>query len=110
MRARLERLIARYGQDVSLTPRHGGESAPAKAFLQPILKRREQPPAVFTPLGAASGQRWLYIGGGSHAVRPGDRAACGGLRLLVQEARPVYWENETLYYWAILRREKEAAE
>ena len=35
--------------------------------------------------------------------------ACGAVRLVVQEVRPVYWQDEILYRWAMLRREKEAA-
>lgn len=110
MRARLEGILAQYGQEVLLTPREGGEEAPVRAFLQPILKRREDLPAAATPLGAVSQQRWLYIGSGGRPLAPGDRAVWGGLRLTVQEARIVPWKDEPLYCWALLRPGKEAAE
>ena len=109
MRARFERILERYGQTVVLTRRESGRETALRAFLQPLLQRREHPPVAATPLGAASSQRWLYIGNGRQEIAPGDRAEWNGLRLAVQEARPVCWADETVYYWAILRREKEAA-
>ncbi len=109
MARRLEWLMARHGQSVCLTRQDGGGTAMVKAFLQPALAKREAPPITATPLGAASCQRWLYIGSGRQEIAPGDRAEWNGLRLAVQEARPVCWADETVYYWAILRREKEAA-
>ena len=38
-----------------------------------------------------------------------DLAACGAERLVVQEARPVRWGDEVLYYWAVLRQERRNA-
>ena len=110
MRARLEGLMETCGQSVTLTRLETGDTVPLRAFLQPILKRREALPAVPTPLGAVSSQRWLYIGSGRQEISPGDRAACGAERLVVQEARAVGWQDETFYQWAVLRPEKEAAE
>lgn len=108
MRARLERILARYGQEILLTARDG--EALVRAFLQPVLKQREGWPAAATPLGAVSRQRWLYIGSGGTPLSPGDRAVCGSLHLIVQEARLVPWKDEPLYCWALLRPGKEAAE
>lgn len=99
--------MARFGQTVTIT-RRGQEPRETRAFLQPDLKRREALPVAVTPLGAVSAQRWMYLG--SLELAPGDRAAWGGLRLAVQEARAVGWQDEILYYWAVLRPEKEAAE
>lgn len=108
MRAEFERVLARYGQRVLLTGKDGGERT-VRAFLQPVLKRREKLPVTATPLGAVSDARWLYIGSGRQPVAPGDRVDCGGLRLTVQEARAVCWEDTPCYHWAILRPRKEAA-
>ena len=109
MTARLVRLMEAYGQSVALTRRGAEAPVQVRAFLQPVLKRRENLPVTATPLGAVSCQRWLYIGSGRQEISPGDLAACGESRLVVQEARPVRWGDEILYYWALLRREKEAA-
>ena len=129
MKRRLEGLMAKYGQTVRLTPRTGGEAVERRAFLQPILKQRDGLPAAATPLGAVSRQRWLYIGGWSQAIAPGDETrtdtarclrccACvkgcpgdcvawGELRLVAQEALPLWWRDSVLCYRAILRRERE---
>lgn len=109
MRARLEGLMETCGQSVTLTRLETGDTVPLRAFLQPILKRREALPAAPTPLGAVSSQRWLYIGSGRQEISPGDRAACGAERLVVQEARPIRWGDEVLYYWAVLRQERRNA-
>ena len=109
MRRRLERMMDQYGQTVTLK-RRGQEPRETRAFLQPDLKRRETLPLTATPLGAVSIQRWLYLGPGDRELAPGDRLAWGELRLVVQEARAVGWRDETLYQWAVLRPEKEAAE
>ena len=109
MRARLEGILARYGQDAVLTDRETGGERRVRAFVQPVLKKREDLPAQATALGAVSRERWLYIGGGSQSLRAGDGVACGGLRLVVQEARPGRWGDEVLYYWAVLRQERRNA-
>ena len=98
----------RYGQTVTLVPQ-GGEAVEIRAFLQPLLKERDEPPVAVTPLGAVNEQRWLYIGRAGIEVVAGDRMICGDAHLAVQEVRPVYWKNEVLYQRAILRQKKEAA-
>ena len=101
--------MARYGQSVILTRRETGASLAVRAFVQPVRRQREDLPVAATPLGAVSRQRWLYIGSGRQEISPGDRAACGAERLVVQEARPVRWGDEVLYYWAVLRQERRNA-
>ena len=109
MRVRLERMMAQYGQTVALVSRDGEDTREIRAFLQPILKKQEEPQIAVTPLGSVSEQRWLYIGPASVEASVGDRMACGEARLVVQEVRPVYWRDEILYRWAMLRQEKETA-
>lgn len=98
-----------YGQTVTLIPQKSGEGSAFAAFLQPILKEREEPPVAVTPLGAVNGQRWLYIGPAGQEIQPGDRVQFDILHLVVQEAEAVYFHGEILYRRAILRREKEDA-
>lgn len=109
MKTRFESLLGRYGQSVAITSRRTGKTIQARAFVQPILRRREDIPIAATALGAVSGQRWLYLGSGALPLSPGDLAECGAAALTVQEARPVYWQDEIAYYWALLRPKKEAA-
>lgn len=109
MKARFEGLLERYGQEAALTPREGGGAVPLRAFVQPVLRKREELPLTVTPLGAASGQRWLYIGSGGQPLAPGDRLDWAGRSLAVQEACAVYWREAPLYWRAILRPGREAA-
>lgn len=109
MKAQLERIMARYGQTAALVPRDGGVTREVRAFIQPVLKEQAEPPVAVTPLGPVSEHRWLYIGPSGVPVMPGDRITFDKTRLIVQEARPVYWRNSVLYHRAVLRREKEAA-
>lgn len=109
MRDCLERIIAHYGQTVTLIPRDGGDPLEIQAFVQPVLREQTEPPVAVTPLGPVSEQRWLYIGRAGVEIRTGDRIVLGEVRLAVQEARPVYWQDGVLYRRATLRREKEAA-
>ena len=110
MRARLERIMARYGQSVILTRRETGASMAVRAFVQPVRRQREDLPVHATPLGAVSRQRWLYIGPPEPAPAPGDRLALDGLRLAAQEVQAVRWRDQVLYCRCVLRREKEAAD
>ena len=109
MTGQLESILARYGQNVTLEKHDTGEKQEIQAFLQPLLKKQEQPPVAVTPLGAVSEQRWLYLGSRHVAIVPGDRIQQGETRLAVQEARGVFLGTALLYHWALLQPEKEAA-
>lgn len=104
-----ETILAQHGQNVTLEKRDTGERQEVRAFLQPILKKQEQPPVTVTPLGAVNEQRWMYIGSSQIAVVPGDRIQHNGLALIIQEARGVFLGDALLYHWALLRPAKEAA-
>ena len=52
-----DRMRRRYGQEVALTPRQGGETVRVRAFLQPVLRQREEGGAAVTPLGGVSRER-----------------------------------------------------
>ena len=106
MKQTFDRLRRQYGQDVTLTARRSGEKVRVRAFLQPILRRREEGGGVVTPLGAVDGERWLYLGPGEAEVALGDWADCGGLELAVQQARPVFLGDTLVYWWATLRSRK----
>lgn len=110
MRARLEQMMRVYGQTVILVSERSGTETVLAAFLQPVLKEREEAPVTVTPLGAVSSRRWLYVGPAGQNIRPGDRVRFGPLHLLVQESEAVYFHSGVLYHRAVLHQEKEAAE
>lgn len=107
MTGRMVEILRRYGQKTMIIPKGPGEVRVVNAFLQPVLKIREDPPAAVTPLGTVSERRWLYIGPAGAALSPGDRVRSEGVYLVVQEAVDVKLGQDKLYRRAILRREKE---
>lgn len=109
MKELFQQLLDRYGQSLTLTRTETGESLAVRAFLQPLLKERQEPPVTPTPLGAVCDQRWLYLGSGDVPLSPGDRVDWEALSLTVQEAQPLYLGDSLVYYRAVLRRRKEAA-
>ena len=103
--------VAERRQINAMRARAAEKNADIERAVQAILEDvgREGLPARATPLGAVSVQRWRYIGRSLQHLTPGDRVSWGELRLVVQEARSVPWGGGTLYWWALLRKEKEKA-
>lgn len=109
MRARLEEMTRSFGQTITLISRKSWCEARFRAFLQPILKKREDLPVTATPLGAVNDQRWLYVGPAAQEILEGDTVYLDDIHLTVQEVTAVYFRGEVLYNRAILRQEKERA-
>ena len=109
MRSRWEEIIRSFGQTITLISRKSGCETRFQAFLQPILKEREDLPVAATPLGAVNGQRWLYAGPAAREISEGDKVYLDDIHLTVQEVTAVYFRGEILYNRAILRHEKEWA-
>ena len=110
MKEKLEEIMRTHGQDVTLVRRESGEEIAVLAFLQPLLKEREDLPVTATPLGAVSGQRWLYIGPAEQWFEPGDELRFDGSRFVAQEAMTICFRREALYFRAVLRQKKEKAQ
>ena len=109
MRERLERILTRWGQTVVWHTEE--KEISCRAFLQPVLAKKEEPMWAVTPLGAADQRRWTYLGGGGVSLKTGMRLTCQGMTFVVREAMPVYLEDgEPLYWWAAVTAEKENAE
>lgn len=110
MRRQLEDVLREYGQELTVIRKDSGEETAVRAFLQPILKEREETPVTATPLGAVNDQRWLYIGPAALELEPGDKIRFQDSRFVAQEAMTICFRWEALYGRAILRQEKEAAQ
>lgn len=110
MRRQLEDVLREYGQELTVIRMENGEETSVKAFFQPVLKDREEPPVTATPLGAVNDQRWLYIGPAALELEPGDRIRFQGDQFVAQEAMTICFRWEALYGRAILRQEKETAQ
>lgn len=109
MRTRLEEMMRSFGQAITLIPRKSWCETRFQAFLQPILREREDLPVAATPLGAVNSQRWLYIGPAAREIAAGDMVHLDDIHFTVQEVTAVYFRGEILYNRAVLRQEKELA-
>lgn len=97
-------ILAKYGQEVTLSQPQA-QPAAVRAFLQPILDRREQ--FIPSPLGVRQEERWLYLGPPETAVTAGETlAAWGDREFTVDSARQVWAGNGPSHWWAILRPAK----
>ena len=104
MRDALERALGDYGQTVTI--RHGQQETACRAFLQPVLQKREEEPRGDTPLGSVDERRWVYIG--TAEVARYDTVEGCGMSFLVKEATPVYLGGAILYWHAMLWKAREA--
>ena len=100
MRAVLHRLLARYGQTVTLEREQPEE---VRAFLQPLSGRDETVPDQAVSLGMLDGRRWMYLGAAEVAV--GEVLRWGELSLRVRSVRPHAVGGAVLFWWAALEQE-----
>lgn len=103
MRARIRRILAQYGQTVTVKTAAG--ETETKAFLQPVTERSEEERGAATELGWVDLRRWRYLG--QTAVEPGDTVIWQGGRFRVCSSRAYAAGETVLYWWAALEREKE---
>lgn len=107
------RMVARYGQTVTLHRDGDPAGLPVRAFLQPITQRREDwRQDLPTPLGVRSQERFLYLGPPEVSLEGlGDGfLEWHGRRFQVRVCQPVYLGERLSHWWAVLecREEDEA--
>lgn len=98
----VERILARYGQEV--TVERGGTAEAVRAFLQPVTERGEDGPEP-SAIGQLDGRLWLYLG--RTALEEGDTVCWDGRRLRVRSGRPHYIGGELSHWRAVLERARE---
>ena len=98
--------MERHGQKLILRTAAG--ETEAQAFLQPAVKRTEQVPDGMCGIGALDGRLWVYLG--QENVQPGDQILWDGMLFRVRSSRKYALGEESLYWWASLEQEREAAE
>ena len=99
----VERILARYGQEV--TVERGGTAEAVRAFLPPVTERSEDGPEP-SAVGRRDGRLWLYLG--KAAVRAGDRVCWNGRRFRARSGRPHFIGPELSHWRAVLERAREA--
>ena len=102
----IEKILERYGQPVTIYGTEGEVSA--RAFLQPVMENQEAEPFVMTELGSIDDRLWRYLG--RIPLEERDVVAHDGKRFSVRSCRPYYVGETAIYWWAMLEREREAAQ
>lgn len=106
MTDRVRQVLDRYGQEITLC-REGTETV-IRAFLQPAAEKGEQAPDTATALGWMDRRQWLYLG--QESLDPGDVLVWKNMGFRVRSCRPYYIGEALSHYWAVLEKEREAAE
>lgn len=102
----LDKVLARYGQEVTVTGASG--TAAVRAFLQPVTEHGKTVPFRVTPLGTIDDRLWIYLGRAE--VKEGDTVRSGTDRFCVKNSMAVRIGSELSHYWAALAPDGEAAE
>ena len=98
-------ILRRYGQTVTVRNIDGEQAA--KAFLQPVVQKGERVPSAITGIGTMDERLWLYIG--QTALNAGDQIVWNKMACRVQSSRLYSIGESTMYWWASLEQEREAA-
>lgn len=99
-------LLKRYGQDVAVRYDGGRADAETRAFLQPMVERREDwRQEVPTPLGIMRRDRFLYLGDPAVTLEEADRVECGGRGYRVRTRELIRVGREASHWWAVLEPE-----
>lgn len=104
-----EKVLQRYGTQVTVLADGTEPGRQAMAFLQPIRDRARQETA--TPLGWRRQERWLYLGEADVSIDVGKQGfiRAEGREFEVYSARRVDLGRESCHWWGILvPREAEA--
>ena len=98
-------ILQRYGQTVTVRNIDGERAV--KAFLQPVVQKGERVPSAITGIGTMDERLWLYIG--QTALNAGDQIVWNERAFRVQSSRLYSIGELTMYWWASLEQEREAA-
>ena len=102
----VQEILQRYGQAVTVLSAEGEQSI--KAFLQPVVQRGETDPGMITGIGTMDERLWVYMG--QTALSAGDQIAWNEMVFRVRSSRLYSIGETTVYWWAALEPEREAAE
>ena len=103
----LTSMFEKYGQDVILKSDDNWSSATFGGFIQPLrYKNKMYLNGVNTVIGFNSQGHYLYIGPPNHDLTQltgGQWLESCGKKFTVDRSEKVYFKNEVIYIWAIIR-------
>ena len=103
----VRQILSRYGERVTVV-RADGECVETEAFVQPVCERSEKEYAHVTGIGCVDGRLWIYLG--QTAVESGDCVVWNGLKFRVRSGRAWFLQRKLNHWWAVMEKEKEAAQ
>jgi len=98
---RFDRILRKYGQMVKV---NGGEE---RAFFQPAREGEKAAPFEVSSLGTVDDRRWTFLG--RTELKLGDRVEFQGQAYTVRSCESIRLGDETVYWWASLTAQREAA-
>ena len=97
-----EKILARHGQDVTVRYGGGRPERAARAFLQPIVERREDwRQETPTPLGVVRRDRYLYLGEPEVELTGCEELEWNGERFRMQAVEAIYVGKKLSHWWGI---------
>lgn len=100
MRAVVERVMAKYGSDMTITG--GGETKTVRGFFQAVNSKSWQSMEhEATPLGELSRGQYAYMGPVGTAVKEGDTLHLGEKSYCFRRVEAYYYGNEPIYIWGL---------
>ena len=104
MREMIERILAAYGSEMTITCADGEKAV--RAFLQPVTeKSREAMRRSIQMLGELPAGRYVYIGPAEPKLKENAAIVFRGERYSVCRAETLVVAGEALYVWGLLRKE-----
>lgn len=102
MKRTIERIMRRYGAQVTLHFADGAEQT-VRAFLRPVTsKSLQNMRRDFDELGQIPGGQYLFIGPADCSLAQADWVGCGGVRYLPRRAETLLLGDEVCYIWGLL--------
>ena len=102
MKRMIDSILQGYGSPVTIT-RADGETADARAFVQPVTERSWQNlQKTMHALGEGPVGRFVYIGPVEAPIGETDTVTCGGREFLVRRAETLELAGQPLYIWGLL--------
>ena len=103
----LNNMFERYGQEIRLKDNSGWSTPIFGGFIQPLrYKNKMYLNGVNTVIGFNSQGHYLYIGPPDHdlSVLTSDHwIESNGKKFTVDRCEKVYFKNDVIYIWAIIR-------
>ena len=100
MRQTVEKLMTRYGTDMTIVS--GEEQKTARGFFRAVnSKSWQNMESVVSLLGEISRGQYVYLGPADQAVKEGDTLLLGEKSYLFRRVEPYYFGNQPIYLWGL---------